>query len=41
MRVEMMSAVWLNGTLKTVSKKTNMGVSGYQLDIAKMEAYRD
>ena len=41
LRVEMMSAVWLNGTLKTVSKKTDMGVSGYQLDIAKMEAYRD
>ncbi len=41
LRVEMMSAVWLNGTLKTVSKKTDMGVSGYQLDIAKIEAYRD
>ena len=41
LRVEMMSAVWLNGTLKTVSKKTDMGVRGYQLDIAKIEAYRD
>lgn len=39
--IEMMSAVWISGTLKTVSKKTDMGVSGYQLGIAKIEAYRD
>jgi hypothetical protein len=41
LRVEMMSPVWLSGTLKTASKSTEMGVSGYQLDIAKVEAYRD
>jgi uncharacterized protein len=35
-----MSAVWVTGTLHTVRKDSGMGVSGYALDLAGVEAYR-
>jgi hypothetical protein len=37
---ESMSAVWVTGTLRALRRDSGMGVSGYQLDLAKMEAYR-
>ena len=41
LNIEMMNAVWLSGTLATEKKATDMGVSGYRLDIAKIEPYKD
>ena len=35
-----MSAVWVTGTLKALRRDSGMGVSGYALDLAKMEVYR-
>jgi hypothetical protein len=35
-----MSAVWVTGTLKALRHDSGIGVSGYALDLAKMEAYR-
>lgn len=39
--IEMMNAVWLSGTPATEKKATDIGVSGYRLDIAKIEPYKD
>lgn len=35
-----MSAVWVTGVLNTVRKDSGMGVSGYGLELAGIEAYR-
>jgi hypothetical protein len=35
-----MSAVWVTGTLKALRRDSGLGVSGYALDLAKMEFYR-
>lgn len=35
-----MSAVWVTGVLHTVRKDSGMGVSGYALELAGIEAYR-
>jgi uncharacterized protein len=35
-----MSAVWVTGTLRTLRKDSGMGVSGYALELAGVEAYR-
>ena len=39
--VEMMSPVWLSGTLSTERSTTDSGISGYSLKIEKMEPYKD
>ena len=35
-----MSAVWVYGTLRAARETTSMGVSGYAMELARMEAYR-
>lgn len=35
-----MSAVWVQGKLRTAREKTSMGVSGYSMELARIEAYR-
>jgi hypothetical protein len=37
---ESMAAVWVTGTLKALRRDSGLGVSGYRLDLAKMEVYR-
>lgn len=39
--LQTMDAVWINGTLKIARSDTNMGVSGYRLEINRVEPYRD
>ena len=38
--LQTMDAVWVNGTLRIARSDTNMGVSGYRLDIQSVEPYR-
>jgi hypothetical protein len=35
-----MSAVWVSGTMKAMRRDAGIGVSGYTLELAAMEAYR-
>jgi hypothetical protein len=35
-----MSAVWVQGKLRTTRHTTSMGVSGYSMELARMEPYR-
>jgi hypothetical protein len=38
--IRSMSAVWVTGVLQTVRKDSGMGVSGYALELARIEPYR-
>jgi hypothetical protein len=38
--IRSMSAVWVSGVLSTVRKDSGMGVSGYALELARIEPYR-
>lgn len=39
--LQTMDAIWINGTLKIARSDTSMGVSGYQLEINRVEPYRE
>lgn len=38
--LQTMDAIWINGTLRVARSDTNMGVSGYRLDVSSIEPYR-
>jgi hypothetical protein len=38
--IRSMSAVWVTGVLQTVRKDSGLGVSGYALELARIEPYR-
>ena len=38
--LQTMDAIWINGTLRVARSDTNVGVSGYRLDVHTLEPYR-